>query len=293
MPKQEFAFTQVFNENSTQADVFAELGDLVQSVLDGYNVCVFAYGQTGSGKTYTMEGGLSQESRGMIPRTADLLFHFIEELKLIHWEYSVTASFIEIYNDKFYDLLSNEDLPHEIKMSDPKGTDVFVTNIQQVQISKSNELQHFLNDAQRNRAQAKTYMNERSSRSHAVTKIEISGVNNQTNQRFTATLNLVDLAGSEKARDSEVVRLTETKNINKSLSTLSNVILAIMQKREHIPYRDSKLTHLLMPSLGGNSKCLMFANISPLNDNYSETLNTLRFASNVISCKVGAAKRNF
>lgn len=104
-------------------------------------------------------------------------------------------------------------------------------------------------------------------------------------------LNLVDLAGSERLKGEESIRLAETKNINKSLANLGNVILALLKKQEHIPYRNSKLTHLLMPSLGGNSKTLMLLNISPLDECYNETLNSLRFASNVNSCKTGNAKR--
>lgn len=105
-------------------------------------------------------------------------------------------------------------------------------------------------------------------------------------------LNLVDLAGSEKLRNEESARVTETKNINKSLANLGNVILALLKKQEHIPYRNSKLTHLLMPSLGGNSKTLMLLNISPLDECFKETLNSLRFGSSVNSCKIGNVKRS-
>ena len=104
-------------------------------------------------------------------------------------------------------------------------------------------------------------------------------------------LNLVDLAGSERLKGEEAARTTETKNINKSLSNLGNVILALLKKQDHIPYRNSKLTHLLMPSLGGNSKTLMLLNISPLDECFNETLNSLRFASNVNNCKTGTVKR--
>ena len=104
-------------------------------------------------------------------------------------------------------------------------------------------------------------------------------------------MNLVDLAGSERLKNEEAARIAETKNINKSLANLGHVILALLQKQDHIPYRNSKLTHLLMPSLGGNSKTLMLLNISPLDEAYNESLNSLRFGSNVNSCKTGTVKK--
>lgn len=109
---------------------------------------------------------------------------------------------------------------------------------------------------------------------------------------LVGNLNLVDLAGSERLKSEEAVRSTETKNINKSLANLGNVILALLKKQEHVPYRNSKLTHLLMPSLGGNSKTLMLLNISPLEECYNETLNSLRFGTNVNNCKTGNVKKS-
>lgn len=136
------------------------------------------------------------------------------------------------------------------------------------------------------------FFSNRSSRSHSVTRIRLIGTHTRRGETSIGNLNLVDLAGSERLQMDEVERsrTTETKNINKSLANLSNVILALLKKQEHIPYRNSKLTYLLMPSLGGNSKTLMFVNVSPLDENYSETLNSLRFASNVNNCKTGNIK---
>uniref|UniRef100_A0A182SRR7 Kinesin motor domain-containing protein n=1 Tax=Anopheles maculatus TaxID=74869 RepID=A0A182SRR7_9DIPT len=132
--------------------------------------------------------------------------------------------------------------------------------------------------------------NERSSRSHAVTKITLIGTHRDKGETCIGSVNLVDLAGSESPKTS--VRMDETKNINRSLSELSNVILALVQRNEHIPYRNSKLTHLLMPSLGGNSKTLMFVNVAPFQDCFMETVKSLRFASQVNSCKLQKVKKN-
>ncbi|KOX74885.1 Protein claret segregational [Melipona quadrifasciata] len=252
--KQEFSFDKVFPPTASQEDIFEELALLVQSALEGYNVCVFAYGQTGSGKTYTMEGLPGLEKEGMIPRTVRHIFREMKEFQLLGWEYRIEASFLEIYNEHIVDLLDSQTKTHEIKMADSKGHDLYVSNLRVEEINSPEELHECLLTAQRNRAVAATLSNER-------------------------------LKGEESAR------LTETKNINKSLANLGNVILALLKKQEHIPYRNSKLTHLLMPSLGGNSKTLMLLNVSPLDECYNETLNSLRFASNVNNCKPGNAKR--
>lgn len=289
--RQEFSFDKVFPPTASQAIVFEELSMLVQSALEGYNVCVFAYGQTGSGKTYTMEGANNPELEGMIPRTVRHIFEEMKEFELLGWEYKVEASFLEIYNEHIVDLLDATQKTHEIRMVDTKGSDLYVTNLQVEEIHSPEELHECLQMAQKNRAVAATKCNERSSRSHSVARIKLIGTHREKEERCVGNLNLVDLAGSERLKGEEVARNTETKNINKSLANLGNVILALLKKQEHIPYRNSKLTHLLMPSLGGNSKTLMLLNVSPLDDCYNETLNSLRFASNVNSCKTGSIKR--
>ncbi|KAK0174741.1 hypothetical protein PV327_010476 [Microctonus hyperodae] len=290
--RQEFSFDKVFPPTATQSDIFEELSMLVQSALEGYNVCVFAYGQTGSGKTYTMEGSNDPEYEGMIPRTVRHIFKEMKEFQLLGWEYKIEASFLEIYNEHIVDLLDFNQKSHEIRMVDSKSADLYVTNLFVEEIESPEELHECLKIAQQNRAVAATKCNERSSRSHSVARIRLIGTNEKSQERSVGNLNLVDLAGSERLKGDEVARQTETKNINKSLANLGNVILALLKKQDHVPYRNSKLTHLLMPSLGGNSKTLMLLNISPLDDCYNETLNSLRFASNVNSCKTGNIKRS-
>ncbi|KAG7207344.1 hypothetical protein KM043_009008 [Ampulex compressa] len=289
--KQEFSFDKVFPPNASQAVIFEELSLLVQSALEGYNVCVFAYGQTGSGKTYTMEGIPGTETEGMIPRTVQHIFQEMKQFQLLGWEYRIEASFLEIYNEHIVDLLDSQAKTHEIKMADSKGNDLYVSNLRIEEIQSPEELHKCLITAQQNRAVAATQANERSSRSHSVARIRLIGTHAEKGEASIGNLNLVDLAGSERLKGEEMARVAETKNINKSLANLGNVILALLKKQEHIPYRNSKLTHLLMPSLGGNSKTLMLLNISPLDECYNETLNSLRFASNVNSCKTGNVKR--
>merc|ERR1712218_141313 len=136
-------------------------------------------------------------------------------------------------------------------------------------------IENMIRRARKNRAWAKTLCNERSSRSHSVFRLRIEGHNSKSSESCCGTLNLVDLAGSERVKESgsEGLRLTEAQNINKSLSNLGNVIMALAQKNSHVPYRNSKLTHLLQNCLGGNSK----------------TLNSLRFATKVNNCNIGTA----
>nr|KAG5699218.1 hypothetical protein BaRGS_012739 [Batillaria attramentaria] len=292
--KYEFAFDRVFQPECSQAEVFEEISQLVQSALDGYNVCIFAYGQTGSGKTYTMEGEKDPEKMGMIPRAVQQIFMTAAELQDKGWQYQFRSSFVEIYNETIRDLLGNakDDVKHEIKLAG-KDNSVTVTNLTTVTVTSQEQVQKLLQKASHNRAVAETKCNEHSSRSHSVFQLHLVGSNSITSEACQGTLNLVDLAGSERLKDSgsEGQRLKETQAINKSLSCLGNVIMALGNKDSYIPYRNSKLTYLLQNSLGGNSKTLMFVNVSPKEENFSETLNSLRFATKVNQCNIGTAQK--
>lgn len=283
-----FNFDQVFHPASQQTSIFEMVSPLIQSALDGYNICIFAYGQTGSGKTYTMDG--IPTNPGVIPRTVDLLFDSIKNYRNLGWEYEIKVTFLEIYNEVLYDLLSNEEKDMEIRMVKNSKNDIYVSNITEQTVENAEHLRQLMHIAKMNRATAATVGNERSSRSHAVTKLELIGTHSERQERSIGSINLVDLAGSESPKTS--TRMMETKNINRSLSELTNVILALLNKQDHIPYRNSKLTHLLMPSLGGNSKTLMFINVAPLQDCFVESLKSLRFAASVNQCKMSKAKRN-
>ncbi|KAH9246666.1 hypothetical protein BASA81_015791 [Batrachochytrium salamandrivorans] len=307
-----FGFDKVFQPATPQAEVFEEISQLVQSALDGYNVCIFAYGQTGSGKTFTMEGpshisGPDDENIGMIPRAVEQIFQSANHLTAKGWVYTMEAQFIEIYNETIRDLLSGEDASsvtgnfngsqgsskkHEIR-HDHTQNRTSITDVVNVHVTTPKEVFSLLKKASLNRAVAATNCNERSSRSHSVFTLRLSGVNTLTEETSYGILNLIDLAGSERLSSSGSTgdRLKETQAINKSLSCLGDVILALSNKETHIPYRNSKLTYLLQNSLGGNSKTLMFVNMSPTMDSMQESLCSLRFATKVNSCQIGTARR--
>ncbi|XP_018562175.1 carboxy-terminal kinesin 2 [Anoplophora glabripennis] len=288
--KAEFTVDKIFEPNTSQREIFEEFAQLVQSALDGYDVCVFAYGQTGSGKTYTMQGEETLEKKGIIPRTIDLIFDSIRNLRTSGWCYEISASFLEIYNENVRDLLNlNPALNLEIRFNEGKGTTV--TNLSIQKLESAEELKNLLTIAQRNRAVATTDFNEHSSRSHAVTKIYLKGSNSEMNATYTGSINLVDLAGSESAKTSSNERLVETKNINRSLSALECVMLSLYNKEKHVPYRNSKLTYLLQSCLGGSSKTLMIVNIAPFEECFTESIFSLRFATKVKEVKTNA-KRN-
>lgn len=286
-----FQFDNIFDEHTSNPEIFSEISQLIQSSLDGDNVCVFAYGQTGSGKTFTM----AHEDDGMIPMSMRKIFEDIQNLESQGWKYEVEGVFVEIYNEQIIDLLSSSSSAqkHEIK-HDEEAHLTTITNVTTVTMSNEEEAKRIFHKATRNRSTASTKANERSSRSHSVFIINIKGTNEELGKESRGTLNLIDLAGSERLNNSQArgERLRETQAINKSLSCLGDVIHSLARQQTqngqstHIPYRNSKLTYLLKNSLAGSSKTLMFVNISPLIKNYNETVNSLRFATKVNNTKM-------
>lgn len=238
-----FSFDRVFGPNTQNGEVFDEISQLVQSALDGYNVCIFCYGQTGSGKTYTM----SSED-GMIPRAVHQIYETAQSLEEKGWRYKMAGNFVEVYNENLNDLLGNPDeldkKKHDIRHDMQRGKTT-ITDITTVDLDSPEMVESILKHAAANRSVAATKANERSSRSHSVFILKLIGENHITGERSEGTLNLVDLAGSERLSHSGATgeRLKETQNINRSLSSLGDVIAALGQGKEggHIPYRNSKV----------------------------------------------------
>ncbi|KAG2688120.1 hypothetical protein I3760_09G079300 [Carya illinoinensis] len=305
--KYPFTFDKVFTHDASQRDVFVEISQLVQSALDGYKVCIFAYGQTGSGKTYTMMGKPETlEQKGLIPRSLEQIFQTSQSLQAQGWKYKMQASMLEIYNETIRDLLSTN-RSNGLDMSrtengipgkqytikhDANGN-THVSDLTIVDVCSIKEISSLLQQAAQSRSVGRTQMNEQSSRSHFVFTLRISGVNESTEQQVQGVLNLIDLAGSERLSKSGSTgdRLKETQAINKSLSSLADVIFALAKREEHVPFRNSKLTYLLQPCLGGDSKTLMFVNISPDPSSVGESLCSLRFAARVNACEIGIPRR--
>ncbi|XP_010753071.3 kinesin-like protein KIF16B isoform X7 [Larimichthys crocea] len=298
-------FTYDFSYDSTecksstfvsQEKVFKDLGsDVLKAAFEGYNACVFAYGQTGSGKSYTMMG--NPGDAGLIPRFCEGLFSRISEAT--RWDvasFRTEVSYLEIYNERVRDLLRRKSTQtYNLRVREHPKDGPYVEDLSKHLVQNYSDVEELMEAGNINRTTASTGMNDVSSRSHAIFTI------NFTQAKFDAEMpsetvskiHLVDLAGSERADATGAtgVRLKEGGNINKSLVTLGNVISSLAdmsqdgvntnlkKKSVFVPYRDSVLTWLLKDSLGGNSKTIMIATVSPADVNYGETLSTLRYAN--------------
>eukprot|EP01138_Halocafeteria_seosinensis_P014292 gb/GECG01014592.1/.p1 GENE.gb/GECG01014592.1/~~gb/GECG01014592.1/.p1 ORF type:complete len:994 (+),score=180.45 gb/GECG01014592.1/:1-2982(+) len=317
-----FTFDKVYGTTDDQKKVYETTAQgVVSSSLQGYNATIFAYGQTGTGKTYTMEGFNSQEERGIIPRAIEQIFQHIRSSVSPRMRFLVRASYLQIYNEVISDLLKPERTNLSIREDKKKG--VFVEGLSEWVVRSPAEIYGLMERGGTVRATGSTKMNHMSSRSHAVFIIiaeqsETTYVDDQgrelSSEEFQALvksrpqgdamrqletnvrqcfkvgkLNLVDLAGSERVRLTGATgqRLEESKKINQSLSALGNVIAALTDTRgrQHIPYRDSKLTRILEDSLGGNCKTTMMAMISPALEAFVESLSTLKFANRAKNIK--------
>ena len=290
--KKTFTFDGAYDTTSTTQQIYEEIAfPLVEGVIEGYNGTIFAYGQTGCGKSYTMSGVVEPTTqRGVIPRAFEHIFDSIgvaDETKFL-----VRGSYLEIYNEEIRDLLGkNPKAKLDLKEHPEKG--VYAQGLTQVPVASVREIERAMDHGANFRTVGATLMNIDSSRSHSIFTITLetctSGANPDGSDRIRAgKLNLVDLAGSERQAKTGAVgqRLKEATKINLSLSALGNVISALVDgKAKHIPYRDSKLTRLLQDSLGGNTKTLMVACISPADNNYEETLSTLRYANRAKNIK--------
>ncbi|KAK5122947.1 hypothetical protein LTR85_003512 [Meristemomyces frigidus] len=282
---QTFGFDRVFDENTTQGDVYeATTKNLLDSVLDGYNATVFAYGATGCGKTHTITGTAQQP--GIIFLTMQELFEKVDELQTDK-EVEVTLSYLEIYNETIRDLLnSGAGGKQGLMLREDANQAVSVAGLSSHKPQNVQEVMDMVIRGNSNRTQSPTEANATSSRSHAVLQVGISlkDRNASVNEPVTmATLSIIDLAGSERASATKNrgERLLEGANINKSLLALGSCINALCdpRKKNHVPYRNSKLTRLLKFSLGGNCRTVMIVCVSPSSQHFDETQNTLRYAN--------------
>ncbi|XP_011349120.1 kinesin-like protein KIF13B isoform X1 [Ooceraea biroi] len=286
-----YSLDPIVGNYASQEIVFDALGlDILDNAFQGYNACIFAYGQTGSGKSYTMMG--SGDNKGIIPRLCDNLFDMIAKQQSSELTYKVEVSYMEIYNEKVHDLLDPKPNKQSLKVREHNVLGPYVDGLSQLAVTSFQDIDNLMAEGNKSRTVAATNMNSESSRSHAVFSVILtqtltdskSGVSGEKVSRMS----LVDLAGSERAVKTGAVgdRLKEGSNINKSLTTLGLVISKLAdqnsgnnkKKDNFVPYRDSVLTWLLKDNLGGNSKTVMVATISPAADNYEETLSTLRYA---------------
>ncbi|KAM4632597.1 kinesin-like protein KIF22 isoform 2-T2 [Discoglossus pictus] len=279
----QYQFDAFYGDAATQREIYTgSVCPVLCNLLNGQNASVFAYGPTGAGKTHTMLGNPKQP--GVIPRAVRDLFQITRAEDATpegdNWSYSITMSYVEIYQEKVMDLLEpkNKDLP----IREDKDHNILIPGLTQKTISSFADFDEHFIPASLNRTVASTKLNDRSSRSHAVLLIKV-----QKNQKvapfrqLNGKLYLIDLAGSEDNRrtGNKGIRLKESGAINSSLFTLSKVVDALNQGLPRIPYRDSKLTRLLQDSLGGSAHSVMITNIAPEQKYYFDTLTALNFAA--------------
>ncbi|XP_022094116.1 kinesin-like protein KIF17 isoform X2 [Acanthaster planci] len=289
-PPKSFTFDGAYYTDSTTETIYNDIGyPLVDGVLEGYNGTIFAYGQTGCGKSFSMQGITDPPTqRGIIPRAFEHIFENIQVTEGV--KFLVRASYLEIYNEDIRDLLG-KDHKSKLELKEHPDRGVYVKDLTMHIVHNTRECEHIMDLGWKNRSTGATLMNADSSRSHSIFTIHIErcDVDDSGEDHLRAgKLNLVDLAGSERQAKTGATgdRLKEATKINLSLSALGNVISALVDgKSKHIPYRDSKLTRLLQDSLGGNTKTLMVACLSPADNNYDETLSTLRYANRAKNIK--------
>jgi len=280
-----YNFDSVFGPESTQQQIFGETKRLVQSAIDGYNVCIFAYGQTGSGKTFTIQG--TEEQPGLTPRSINELYGLISGMK--QFEVNLSCYMVEIYKGEMRDLLlpkNAKDRPKlEIRMN--QQGQVQVKNVQIRQLKNMEDTNQVFEAGLGGRQVRKTLMNDESSRSHLIFSVIIDVTNKLNGKKTSGKLSFFDLAGSESSKKTGTDKegQAEANAINQSLSALGNVISALAEGAKFIRYKENLLTKLMQDSLGGNAKTLMFVNCSPSVYNEMETKNSLEYAKRVKEIK--------
>ena len=312
-----FEYDYVFDEQSTQEDIYEEVSLLIQSMIHGNNICIMSYGQTCTGKTYTIQG--NNNNKGIASRAVKEIFEIIDNLikknnlqknrnnfengyspsQVRNTSYFIKAkinmTIIEIYNEQIFNLLE-ESTPKLNIFEDAQGN-LIIPDLSPINISNYDEANKLFILSEKFRHTSSTEFNERSSRSHCIFTFNIKLTNNDNNI-IRSTLHVIDLAGSEritKAQSNNEKIKKEALSINLSLHSLSNVLFAIANKSGHIPYRDSKLTHFLKDSLNDNYNIMLLLHISPNIKDLSETISTLQFGERIIKLcrhKTGKEKMN-
>uniref|UniRef100_A0A0K0EXZ4 Kinesin-like protein n=1 Tax=Strongyloides venezuelensis TaxID=75913 RepID=A0A0K0EXZ4_STRVS len=273
-----FSVDKIFKESDDQENIYNEISPVVTSCIDGKNVCIFAYGHTGSGKTYTMDG--PDTNPGIVRRAITELFKILNDKNDSLYS-KITVSMIEIYNEKIKDLLSPGSDNLMLKLGE--GGKQEIRGLSEEEVKNVNDVEEVIRLGRKNRCVASTAANETSSRSHSITLVNVITKNRMTNFECKGKLNLIDLAGSERVSKSQVVgkQLKEAQCINKSLSELGNVVLALRAKASHVPFRNCLLTRLLEDSLQGDSKTLMIVQITKNKKYLSEAVSSLTFADKI------------
>jgi len=286
-----FTYDFSFGQDSSNEELYeGSVKKIVTQLFKGYNVTVLAYGQTGSGKTHSMGTAYNASDdpalHGVIPRSVRDIFKHLES-KSDQMTFKVGLSFMELYNEQLFDLLSSKPRREDtiVELREDGNKEIKIPGLTELEIKSVDDTMALLEKASEGRVTAATAMNARSSRSHAIFTLTIEARSISDSKPLTVSkFHLVDLAGSEKQKKTKAKgeRLKVGININMGLLSLGNVISALGEENRgansHIPYRDSKLTRLLRDSLGGNSHTLMIACVSPADSNLEETMSTLRYA---------------
>ena len=296
--RRSYTYNLVFGPDSTQEDLFynCSINKLIDSALDGYSVTIFAYGQTGSGKTYTIMGRddsinekilSNNKYSGIMPKSINYIWSTVSSRQE---KYYIKVSFLEIYNEQINDLLNIGNTNLQIRWDQRQG--FFVEGLLVIECKKPEDIVEVILQGTKNRKKGSHELNKDSSRSHSILTVYIISEFQAQGQTFKkyGKISFVDLAGSERLKEthSSGGMIKETGNINKSLFVLGKVISSLTDKKnnnQHIPYRDSKLTMLLMDSIGGSSKTLMIACVSPSATYSDETMSTLNYASRTMNIK--------
>ena len=308
-------YDYVFTPDCKQSDVYSFVDKSLEGILKGINSTIFAYGQTGSGKTFTMFGKdwesnvkkLAHEMHqamktnevyhgeeildklGLIPRVIQEVFYYCSSKSIDPEDIKIYLSFLQIYNEKIYDLFQDADFKSPLQIRQDKENGIYVEGLSEYQVSNSLDAYALLKRGERNRIIRATKINMESSRSHSIFQFFIEYNNTKVQKIYKTKLNFCDLAGSEKMSTDENLEeehMKELKSINLSLTTLGKVINWMAHnKSSYIPYRESKLTRFLQDSLGKNANTWLIATVSPTLMTFDETWNTLKFADQAMKIK--------